>query len=41
MPDALESSLKRLAAALDALELAAERRMRQDVARANVEEETP
>jgi Domain of unknown function (DUF4164) len=39
MPDALESSLKRLAAAVEALERAAERRMRHDEARANVEEE--
>ena len=39
MPDALESSLKRLAAAVDALERAAERRMRHDEARANAEEE--
>src|SRR5271157_1061893 len=39
MPDALESSLKRLAAAVDSLERAAERRMRHDEARANVEEE--
>jgi hypothetical protein len=37
--DALESSLKRLAAAVDTLEHAAERRMRQDDARANAEEE--
>ena len=39
MPDALESSLRRLAAAVDLLERAAERRMRHDQARANVEEE--
>ena len=39
MPDALDSSLKRLAAAVDALERAAERRMRHDEARANAEEE--
>ena len=39
MPDALESSLKRLAAALEALERAGERRMRHDEARANAEEE--
>src|SRR5271166_4567538 len=39
MPDALESSLKRLAAAVDSLERAAERRMRHDEARTNVEEE--
>ncbi len=39
MPDALESSLKRLAAAVDSLERAAERRMRHDGARANTEEE--
>ena len=38
-PDALGSSLKRLAAAVDQLERAAERRMRQDEARANAEEE--
>ena len=39
MPDALDSSLKRLAAAVDQLERAAERRMRHDEARANAEEE--
>ena len=39
MPDALEQSLKRLAAAVDLLERAAERRMRHDEARANAEEE--
>ena len=39
MPDALDSSLKRLAAAVDPLERAAERRMRHDEARANAEEE--
>jgi chromosome segregation ATPase len=39
MPDALESSLKRLATAVEALERAAERRMRHDEARANAEEE--
>jgi chromosome segregation ATPase len=39
MPDALESSLKRLVAAVDALERAAERRMRHDEERANAEEE--
>ncbi len=39
MPDALDSSLKRLAAAVDSLERAAERRMRHDEARANAEEE--
>src|SRR5271167_1811670 len=39
MPDALESSLRRLAAAVDSLERAAERRMRHDEARANAEEE--
>ena len=39
MPDALDSSLRRLAAAVDSLERAAERRMRHDQARANVEEE--
>ena len=39
MPDALDSSLKRLAAAVDALERAGERRMRHDGARANAEEE--
>ena len=37
--DALELSLKRLARAVDVLELAAEKRMRHDEARANVEEE--
>jgi hypothetical protein len=37
--DALELSLGRLAAAVDSLERAAERRMRQDDARANAEEE--
>jgi len=37
--DALEVSLKRLAAAVDSLERAAERRMHQDEARANAEEE--
>lgn len=37
--DGLEQSLKRLAAAVDLLERAAERRMRQDDARANAEEE--
>jgi Domain of unknown function (DUF4164) len=37
--DALEQSLERLAAAVDSLERAAERRMRQDDARANAEEE--
>ena len=35
MPDALESSLRRLAAAVDGIERAAERRMRHDEARAN------
>ena len=39
LPRALVSSLKRLSAAVDQLELAAERRMRQGEARANVEEE--
>lgn len=39
MPDPLDSSLKRLAAAVDQLERAAERRMRHDEARANAEEE--
>jgi hypothetical protein len=39
MQDALESSLRRLAAAVDSLELAAERRMRHDEAHANAEEE--
>lgn len=39
MPDALESSLKRLAAAIDALERATERRLRHDRTRANAEEE--
>jgi Domain of unknown function (DUF4164) len=37
--EAIELSLKRLAAAVDSLERAAERRMRQDEARANAEEE--
>jgi hypothetical protein len=37
--DALEQSLERLSAAVDSLERAAERRMRQDDARANAEEE--
>ncbi len=37
--DALELSLKRLGAAIDLLELAAERRMRHDETRANAEEE--
>ena len=39
MPDALESSLKRLAAAIESLERAAERRMRHDKDRANAEQE--
>src|SRR5208283_1666946 len=39
MPDALENSLRRLAAAVHSLERAAERRMRHDEARANAEEE--
>ena len=38
-PDALDLSLKRLAAAIDLLERAAERRMRHDDTRANAEEE--
>jgi len=37
--DALELSLKRLTHAVDVLELAAEKRLRQDEARTNVEEE--
>jgi hypothetical protein len=37
--DALELSLKRLSTAVESLERAAERRLRQDEARANVEEE--
>jgi Domain of unknown function (DUF4164) len=37
--EAIELSLKRLAAAVDSLERAAERRTRQDEARANAEEE--
>jgi|SRR5271166_476779 len=37
--DALELSLKRVAAAVEQLERAAERRMRADEARANAEEE--
>jgi hypothetical protein len=39
MPDALDGSLKRLAAAVDALERAADRRTRHDEARGNSEEE--
>ncbi len=39
MPDALEQSLRRLAAAVDSLERAAERRMRHDEARADATEE--
>ena len=39
MPDALESALRRLAAAVESLERAADRRMRHDEARANAEEE--
>ena len=39
LPDALERSLARLAAAVDSLERVAERRMRHDEARANAEEE--
>ena len=39
LPDALEQSLARLAAAVDFLERAAERRMRRDDERANAEEE--
>ena len=39
MPDALEASFKRFAAAVDALERAAERRMLHDEARAGAEEE--
>jgi hypothetical protein len=39
MPDALENSLKRLAAAVDSLERAAERRKRHDEARVNADEE--
>jgi Domain of unknown function (DUF4164) len=37
--DALEHSVRRLVAAIDALELAAERRMRHDKQRANAQEE--
>jgi Domain of unknown function (DUF4164) len=37
--EAIELSMKRLAAAVETLERAAERRMRQDDARANAEEE--
>jgi hypothetical protein len=37
--EAVEKSLKRLASAVDALELAAERRMRHDEARATEQEE--
>jgi tRNA uridine 5-carbamoylmethylation protein Kti12 len=39
MPDALERSLRRLADAVDSLERAAGRRMRQDEVRAGAEEE--
>jgi hypothetical protein len=39
MSDALEKSLRRLAAAVDSLERAAERRMRHDEARVNADEE--
>lgn len=39
MPDALERSLKRLAAAVESVERAAGRRMRHDEARANAAEE--
>jgi hypothetical protein len=39
MPDALENSLRRLAAAVDSLERAAERRMRHDETRMNADEE--
>jgi hypothetical protein len=39
MPDVLEGPLKRIAAAVDALEGAAERRMRRDEARSNTDEE--
>ncbi len=39
MPDALESALRRLVAAVDSLERAADRRMRHDQARAGAEEE--
>jgi hypothetical protein len=38
-PDALDLSLKRLAAAVELLELVAERRMRHDETRANAEDE--
>jgi chromosome segregation ATPase len=37
--EAVDKSLKRLASAVDALELAADRRMRHDEARATVQEE--
>ncbi len=39
LPKELEESLRRLAAAVDSLERAAERRMRHDDVRANAEEE--
>jgi hypothetical protein len=38
-PDALESSMRRLAAAVDSLELAAAKRMRHDDTRTTAEEE--
>jgi hypothetical protein len=38
-PDSLDQSLRRLSAAIDHLERAAERRMRHDETRANAEEE--
>lgn len=39
LPNAVETALRRLSAALDLLEAAAERRERADQARGNVEEE--
>jgi hypothetical protein len=39
LPPAVEAALKRLSAALDQLEVAAERRARSDLARADLEEE--
>ncbi|WP_342585853.1 DUF4164 family protein [Methylocapsa aurea] len=39
MPEPLQAALRRLAAALDQLEAASERRIKADVLRANLEEE--
>jgi hypothetical protein len=39
MPEPLQAALRRLAAALDQLEAASERRVKADVLRANLEEE--